>query len=246
MAKKGFGGVYSETERTPYSTLGRLSNPKETFKATLTCLKPHLRGQAGTLLDVGCANGELIHYLAQNLPGWTFSGIDITPGFIEVANGIGLPNASFATGDLLSAKGQFDVVTCIGTLPMFEDIETALQRLMDLCAPNGIILVDGFFNAANMDVRIEYRENHGEPDTAWHVGFNHFSRARVSQWLSSKGAAFDYYEVPFNADLPKDPSKPPVSAWSFRDEAGKRLLTNGLGILVNTTMLTIRPGRAVA
>ena len=72
------------------------------------------------------------------------------------------------------------------------------------------------------------------------MGFNHFSRARVVRWLKARGTSFEFHEVPFNTDLAKDPSKPPVSAWSFRDESGKRLLTNGLGILVNTTMLVIR------
>lgn len=240
MAEKGHGGEYRSPERTPYASLDRLTQPKETFKRALALMAPLMQGRRGALLDLGCANGEFIHYLDNNLPGWTFTGIDITPAFIEVARGIKLPNATFAVGNLMTASGQFDVVTCIGTLPMFEDIESALARMLDLCVPGGLVLADGFFNAANMDVRIEYRENQGDESDPWHIGFNHFSQARIAKYLKARNLDFQFHDVPFNADLPRDPNKSPVSAWSFRDEAGKRLLTNGLGILVNTTMLLIK------
>lgn len=88
-----------------------------------------------------------------------------------------------------------------------------------------------------MDARIEYRENRGGENNPWHIGFNHFSRARMSKWLKARNVDFEFYEVPFNAGLLRDPKKSPVRAWSFRDETGKRLLTNGLSILVNTSML---------
>jgi SAM-dependent methyltransferase len=240
MAEKVLGGVYSESERTPYTSLGRLAQPKETFKAALGLIKPRLGTKAGALIDLGCANGEFIHYLAQNLPAWSFTGIDITPAFIDVAKSIGLPNAQFSVGDLFAASGRYDVVTCIGTLPMFAEIEPALEHMMSLCTSGGIVVADGFFNAYNMDVRIEFRENVTGAETNWHIGFNHFSRARIEKWLEMRDAAFEFHDVAFNTDLPRDSAKPPVSAWTFRDENGKRLLTNGLGIHVNTTMLVIK------
>ena len=241
MAEKARGGVYV-VEESPYGVAAGVAPPKETFKFAASLLQSMAPETHGTLLDIGCANGAFIHYLCTSFPKWKFTGIDITPGFVEVANRLELPNASFHASDLFKVEGRFDVVTCIGTISMFDDCEPVLAKMLELCKPGGVVLADGFFNASNLDVKIEYRENISGQATPWHYAFNHFSRSRVEAWFSALGLDLQFHEVPFNVDLPRDLTRPSIaaSAWTFRDESGKRILTTPMGVIANTTMLVAK------
>ena len=68
-----------------------------------------------TLLDVGCGTGPMIELLLQEFPTPHYTGLDLTPRMIEVAQEKNLPHTNFRVGDsenLPFAEKTFDVVVC--------------------------------------------------------------------------------------------------------------------------------------
>ena len=67
------------------------------------------------LLDCGCGTGPMISLLYEKDPEKNYTGIDITPRMIEVANAKKLPGVTFVTGDcedLPFEDASFDVIIC--------------------------------------------------------------------------------------------------------------------------------------
>lgn len=67
------------------------------------------------LLDVGCGTGPMIELLLRELPDKKYTGVDLTPRMIEVAQEKKLANTKFVVGDsenLPFAEDSFDVVVC--------------------------------------------------------------------------------------------------------------------------------------
>ncbi len=67
------------------------------------------------LLDVGCGTGPMIELLLKKFPDRNYTGIDLTPRMIEVAQEKKLAHTKFLVGDsenLPFPKDAFDVVVC--------------------------------------------------------------------------------------------------------------------------------------
>lgn len=67
------------------------------------------------LLDVGCGTGPMIELLLKEFPDKNYTGIDLTPRMIEVAQEKKLDHTKFVIGDsenLPFMKDTFDVVVC--------------------------------------------------------------------------------------------------------------------------------------
>ena len=83
------------------------------------------------LLETGCGRGTLANYFAQN--GWDVTLLDYNESILNIAKEIlaqGL-EAQFIRGDALCLEipdNSFDVVTNIGLLEHFEDIQKVLDE----------------------------------------------------------------------------------------------------------------------
>ena len=67
------------------------------------------------VLDCGCGTGAILGLLHEKHPDKCFTGIDLTPKMIEVANGRGLESVRFVVGDcenLPFEEESFDTVIC--------------------------------------------------------------------------------------------------------------------------------------
>ena len=67
------------------------------------------------LLDVGCGTGPMIELLVKEFPDRNYTGIDLTPRMIEVAQEKKLAHTKFLVGDsenLPFAENTFDAVIC--------------------------------------------------------------------------------------------------------------------------------------
>lgn len=66
-------------------------------------------------LDVGCGTGPMIELLSKKFPDKNYTGVDLTPRMIEVAQEKKLVNTKFVVGDsenLPFSKNSFDAVIC--------------------------------------------------------------------------------------------------------------------------------------
>lgn len=85
----------------------------------------------GRILDAGCMNGYLYHFLGK--PNG-YVGVDISEEFITVAREFA-PEAEFRVQDLRDVEGHFDVVWCsqVEFSKRKIDANLAYERLQSVC-----------------------------------------------------------------------------------------------------------------
>ena len=96
------------------------------------------------ILDVGCGAGHYYRSFKTRIdPDISFTGVDITPYYIELANKAYGDEASFSVGDIYDLDfddEQFDIVTCNNTIPNLPPPPTsALKELLRVSSKYVII-----------------------------------------------------------------------------------------------------------
>ena len=229
---------------SPYREMSaeRYENPKETFKFAASKVVEK-RGSGGvlSLVDVGCANGEFLYYFKGLVPRWSLYGRDFTPEYIEAARGFpGLNGVDFQVEDLFDMDSSFDVVTMLGTFQVFPEFEAPLAKLLQICKPGGLVIVDGLFNKHDVDVRVTFRDD-SVPETrgVWQQDFTQHSRTGLATFLVDQGYSVSFEDVPMGVEIPRDPARAAASAFTFRDAHGNNIITNGLNMIVDPTLMII-------
>jgi cyclopropane fatty-acyl-phospholipid synthase-like methyltransferase len=198
--------------------------PKESF----VFLGERIAALPGTrLLDIGCARGEFLHYLAGAQPGrWTtLAGTDISePMITEARRRLPSPPFEFAVADChgLDLGRRFNLVTACGLLGYIDELAPFFATLARHAEPGGHVLLFGFLNPEEIDVRSEFSFR-GHREKA-----NLHSIASVRQEAAAHGfaeRALDEFHLPFPLARQADN---PRRAWTMETEAG-RLFVNGLG-----------------
>ncbi len=86
-------------------------------------------------IDVGCACGHSIEHMRKFRPGFTqWAGLDFSKTVIEKAKEF-FPDIPFYYAkdfNLKDACGEFDTVTCLGTIEHIEDDEGLVRGLLDI------------------------------------------------------------------------------------------------------------------
>ena len=101
----------------------------------------------GSLLDAGCGPGHLLKAIHQHFPGLELTGLDINPGFIEIArqNLKNIPVRLVRAGieDMPLEDESLDFVITTGSLHHWRDANLALAELYRVLKPGGqLILID--------------------------------------------------------------------------------------------------------
>ncbi len=98
-------------------------------------------GPGGKALEVGCGNGSIAGWLAEQVaPGGSVVGVDLDLSLIAAR----APNLEFRQGDILAGPvdpGGFDLVTARAVLHHLADPELAIANLVASLAPGGAILL---------------------------------------------------------------------------------------------------------
>lgn len=246
MPKRADLGQYTMNEITPYSQPN--SQVKETFKFTGKLALEFFERQPGTSLDVGCANGALTQHLAGLFPKTVFTGIDTTPQFIEVANNLKLKNSKFIAEDVekyaQNSQEKFDLVTCIGTLSMFENPSASIKQLIGLTKfTGGLLIIETNFNFSDYDVRIEYRKATKEKVEEYSYGLDSMSVGLISSELDAIGVKYHFRRMPFYIEIPRVPESliPRWHTINHPVNEGEKLLINDLGMYMEQSFLVIAP-----
>ncbi|WP_077597452.1 class I SAM-dependent methyltransferase [Olsenella urininfantis] len=103
------------------------------------------------LLDCGCGTGPMVSLLSQRWPERSYTGIDLTPKMIEVAQAKRLPNARFVVGDcerLPFEDASFDVVICSMSFHHYPNPQDFFDSVSRVLVPGGkLVLNDSTGNA---------------------------------------------------------------------------------------------------
>ncbi len=212
-------------------------NPKETFLfiskiITQSHDKP-------SILDLGCARGELLYYLKNNIQHEELVGVDYSEKLINEAKKFdGLKGVRFnvGTADDFKLNSKFDVVVMSGVLSYFDDIYKVFECMKIHLNPDGKIIIFGFFNEYDVDLLIKYRNN--KYFEAFESGWNIHSIITISKELKKLGLEIvnqRIFELSFKSKKQDDPCR----AWNIETEDGIKF-TNGLKLLYDMTALEIK------
>lgn len=221
---------------------GKEFTVKELFKDFSGKIKEHFNGKTEniSLLDVGCASGELPYFLKNDLrTSGKVWGFDISEELIENArerfgddSGI---NFFVDDASCFKLDETFDAITMSSVLSLFDDPYPIFVNILHHLNDGGVLLISGIFNSYNIDVRMRYKL---DGDEAWYdCGVaNQFSKKRIAEFLDKNG-----YRHTFSTQImPFDISKPelPVRSWTVNVN-NERWLTSGLQLLYNIEVLEI-------
>ncbi|MBV9576453.1 MAG: class I SAM-dependent methyltransferase [Gammaproteobacteria bacterium] len=96
--------------------------------------------KSGRLLDIGCANGELLRCFSNIAPHWKMVGFEIDNKCREEVEKISGVEA-FASGSLDKLDKPFDLITLIHVLEHLPDPKQWLRNLHRLLNPQGLVLI---------------------------------------------------------------------------------------------------------
>lgn len=161
--------------------------------------------EAGTLLDIGCHNGNLLAMVKRELPAWELHGADIWPAVIEdcVADP-DLTGIDFREASILSLPwhGYFDVVIANAVLYSFDDddyLEALKQVAMSLRPGGAFIALDWYHQFQQSLETREFTPEHPDGVTLFTRSWDSVSRTLDDAGLSS--VEFVPFEIPYDLEL---------------------------------------------
>ena len=150
-------------------------------------LRTQFKDQTVHLLDIGCGNGWMSHYFAENLEAEVW-GIDVNMPELEIAAETFVkPNLQFLFADIETVtlpENQFDVVVFAGAFQYFRHPSTVLEAVRKTLKPGGEIhIIDtNFYQNEAKRLKAQqgtqaYYEQKGVPEMAAY--FHHHLRETV-------------------------------------------------------------------
>jgi ubiquinone/menaquinone biosynthesis C-methylase UbiE len=227
---------------SPYIRQDRYAAPKEDHKFFERKLREKIDVNAPlNVVDVGCGNGELLYLLKQKFPHWNLTGYDFTPEFIETGKNFpGLSGVELIAVDMFDIKRTFDVVLSDGVIQIFPEVQKPLEKMISICNDRGHVFVNGRFNKFDIEVRLQYCDNTNEISRGiWRADWNQHSRQSIIRLFGSSVQSIEFQDVNMDKDLPLNPDMP-INSFTFRDINGRNIITNGVNMILNRTMLIIK------
>ena len=97
-----------------------------------------------TLLDAGCGTAPMISLLVEEYPDRRYTGLDLTPAMIEVAQAKNIPNATFVVGDcenLPFDENSFDVIINSQSYHHYPNPQNFWNSVFKVLKPGGKIVL---------------------------------------------------------------------------------------------------------
>ena len=215
----------------------RYKKTKDSFKLLIKILKSKINiNKNYDVLDIGCANGELIYNLEKNFKNFKISGTDVRQDLLNKAKRKNLKKIDFFRSDISKKnkfKKKYDLIICAGVLAIFDDQKKILNNIKTYLKKNGEIYLFGNFNKYPFDVYVKYKDLKKNKNV-FQSGWNIWSLLSIKKFFSSKRIEIK----PFN--IKKKINKKPdlVRSWTITINK-KNHFTNGLSIVQNQFWIRI-------
>lgn len=166
-----------------YKLTPDLWDSPEIDDAACLVIKSH-NSNPWSILDVGCGNGHSLLKMRQEFPKAALYGIDLSAEAIRLASEK-LPEAKFYQGCIedFETKGTFEIISVIGVVEHFLDIQRGLRSIANLMDRNGFCYLLAPNNLAYSPGPHTYRRlESGSRQMEWHL-----DRAEWKREISDAG-----------------------------------------------------------
>lgn len=228
-----------------YLTEHRYDKPKEITKRLTRLIGEDGAATAeADVYDIGCAAGEFLYHFVRSFPTTKCHGVDYLEELLVKARRM-VPEATFFRGSVLDRSsieaGAADITLLQGVHSIFDDFEPVFENLIHWTRPGGRVYIFGLFNPHPVNVWVRYRNLALHDPEHREAGWNLFSKQAITEFLDKKLGSGRHQFIPFEMpfDLQPHPDDP-VRTWTFCEASGRRIFTNGLSIIVNLEILSIR------
>ncbi len=186
-----------------------------------------------TLLDLGCAKGELIYCAKRRFPKTvTYVGVEQSSELIEKTRNVAdLNDVRFVCANVenVNLEEKFDHVVMSGVLSCFDDLASPISSMVNHLKDTGWGYIFGPFNEDDVDLLVRFRNNYRK-SKKWESGMNIFSLGTIKRHLKELNRKFLVHRFEISTDLPKH--EDPVKSFTIRTETGERIIVTGCGVLL--------------
>ena len=221
-----------------YLSSNRHDKPKEYFKLLNKILKKKIKKSKNyDLLDVGCANGELLFYLEKQFSNISFSGVDIRKDLINIAKKKLSTNTFLEKRDFnkkISINKKYDFVICCGVISIFDDLDIFINNLKKSLKKDGYLFIFNSFNEYDFDAIVSYKDLNSKIKN-YQSGWNIWSIKTIQKYFK-KRLIKHKFEIKFDIRKKKEDL---LRTWTVNINK-KRYFINSLQIIQNQMFLEIK------
>lgn len=174
---------------------------KASTQALIDIMKQKLTtDEAFTLLDAGCGDGAVIDSICNSFLNAICTGFDYSETMVSYARSHLPDRVRIGQGSIFDIGAftpeDYDVLTSIHTLSLFDEIETPLRQLINKA--KRYVFINSLFSSHNVDLKTVMHEP-GYPPINWNI----WSMKRFKNLALEYGANnVEFIELEMPYDLP--------------------------------------------
>jgi ubiquinone/menaquinone biosynthesis C-methylase UbiE len=193
-----------------------------------------------SIADIACGGGTLSFHLKELFPEANFSLSDFNDDALEIAKELnGTDKFSYSRENIYALSypdNSFDLVCCWQTLSWLDEPEKALNELVRITKPGGMIFASSLFNLHH-DVDIFAKlHDYTRQEAELGYSYNTYSAKSVGKWLNGKVESFFLHEFIPEVDFKYEGR----GFGTFTVQSEKHRLQISAGYLMNWAILEIQ------
>ncbi len=219
-----------------YLKENRYEKTKDSFKFLINLIRKKIKkNKKYSIIDIGCANGELIYQLEKNFKNLKITGLDIRSDLIKKAKKNVSANVKFIKKNIFVSQKlpKFDLIICSGVIGICDNPQFFFNNILKMINKKGSIYLFHHFNKYNFNVFVKYQDL--DKNNFLQSGWNIFSLNYIKKFFKKKKIKF--YKFSINKTI--QPNKnDPIRTWTVKIK-GNNYFTNGLNLLLDQYWIRI-------